>query len=305
MGEFKEKLKRDFNCTFIHDKSKKNVINNLRNKDVWLCHPSPEYKIDKNVLDKSNLKIIATPSTGTSHIDLDYCKKKKIKVVSILNKTKTKNIKASSEFTFLLILASLRKLIQAKEKVQMGYWRNIEDELRGSELSKKSVGIIGYGRIGKNIEKYSKAFGATVNLYDPHIKRSKNVNLKKNISDVLKHSDIIVVCITYNKKNSNFVDANFFNKVKKGSIFVNTSRGEVVDEKALIKALSTKKLIYAATDVVKNEQNLTKKKNKLIEYSKNNHNLLITPHIAGLTHDSEKKAAEITINNIKRYFDEK
>ena len=129
--------------------------------------------------------------------------------------------------------------------------------------------------------------------------------MKKNISDVLKQSDIIVVCITYNKKNSNFVDANFFNKVKKGSIFVNTSRGEVVDEKALIQALLTKKLIYAATDVVRNEQNLTKKKNKLIEYSKNNHNLLITPHMAGLTHDSEKKAAEITINNIKRYFYEK
>lgn len=305
MDKLREKLKRDFNCTFIHDKSKKNVINNLRNKDVWLCHPSPEYKIDKNVLNKSNLKLIATPSTGTNHIDLDYCKKKNIKVVSILNKTKTKSIKASSEFTFLLILASLRKLIQAKEKVQMGYWRNIEDELRGSELSNKSVGIIGYGRIGKNIEKYSKAFGATVNLYDPYTKRSKNINLKKNISDVLKQSDIIVVCITYNKKNSNFVDANFFNKVKKGSIFVNTSRGEVVDEKALIQALLTKKLIYAATDVVRNEQNLTKKKNKLIEYSKNNHNLLITPHVAGLTHDSEKKAAEITINNIKRYFYEK
>ena len=260
MNEFKEKLKRDFNCTFVNDKSKKNIINNLRKKDAWLCHPSPEYKIDKYILNKSNLKIIATPSTGTNHIDLDYCKKNNIQVVSILNKMKTKNIKASSEFTFLLILASLRKLIQAKEKVQMGYWRNIEDELRGSELSKKNIGIIGYGRIGKNIEKYSKAFGASVNIFDPYIKKNKNVHFKKNISDVLKDSDIIVVCITYNKKNFNFVDSKFFNKLKKGSIFVNTSRGEVVDENALIKALSTKKLIYAATDVVRNEQNLTKKK---------------------------------------------
>ena len=128
---------------------------------------------------------------------------------------------------------------------------------------------------------------------------------QKEYVRALKDSDIIVVCITYNKKNFNFVDSKFFNKLKKGSIFVNTSRGEVVDENALIKALSTKKLVYAATDVVRNEQNLTKKKNKLIEYSKNNHNLLITPHMAGLTYDSERKAAEITVDNIKRYFNEK
>lgn len=305
MHEFKEKLKKNFNCVFVSDKSKKNIINNLRNKDAWLCHPSPEYKIDKSILKNSDLKIIATPSTGTNHIDLNYCKKKNINVVSILNKTKTRNIKASSEFTFLLILASLRKLIQAKERVQMGYWRNIEDELRGSELSRKNVGVIGYGRIGKNVEKYSKAFGASVKIYDPFIKKNKNVNLKKNISDVLRNSDIVVICITYNKKNLNFVDSKFFNKLKKGSIFVNTSRGEVVDESALIKALISKKLIYAATDVVRNEHNLSKSKNKLIEYSKNNHNLLITPHMAGLTFDSERKAAEITIDNIKKYFYEK
>ena len=145
INELKKKLLRQFNCTFISDVSKKNVIKNLINKDAWLCHPSPEYKIDKSLINKKNLKIIATPSTGTNHINLNHCKKNKIKVVSILNNPKTKNIKASSEFTFLLILASLRKLILAKEKVQMGYWRNVEDELRGDELFNKKVGIIGYG----------------------------------------------------------------------------------------------------------------------------------------------------------------
>ena len=225
--------------------------------------------------------------------------------MSILKKKRAKTIKASSEFTFLLILASLRKLILAKEKVTMGYWRNIENELRGFELSNKNVGIIGYGRIGKNIEKYSKAFGASVKIYDPYVSKIESKNLTQNINNVLRVSDIVVVCITYNKKNNNFVNKRFFNKLKKGCIFVNTSRGEVVDESALIKAISSKKISCAATDVVRNEQYLSKKKNKLIEYSKNNHNLLITPHMAGLTYDSERKAAEITIDNIKKFFYEK
>ena len=305
INELKKKLLRKFNCTFISDVSKKNVIKNLINKDAWLCHPSPEYKIDKSLINKKNLKIIATPSTGTNHINLNHCKKNKIKVVSILNNPKTKNIKASSEFTFLLILASLRKLILAKEKVQMGYWRNVEDELRGDELFNKKVGIIGYGRIGKNIGKFSKSFGAKVRAYDPYIINKNNKIIENDLAKLLKESDIIVISVTFNKNNINFVGKNFLKNLKENCILINTSRGEVVNEMELIKALKSKKIKYAATDVVRAEQNLSKKNNKLIEYSKKNNNLLVTPHIAGLTIDSERKAAEITIDNLVKYFNAK
>ena len=305
INALKKKLLRQFNCTFISDVSKKNVIKNLINKDGWLCHPSPEYKIDKSLINKKSLKIIATPSTGTNHINLDHCKQNKIKVISILNNPKTKNIKASSEFTFLLILASLRKLILAKEKVQMGYWRNVEDELRGDELFNKKVGIIGYGRIGKNIGKFSKSFGAKVRAYDPYIINKDNKIIENDLAKLLKESDIIVISITFNKDNINFVGKNFLKNLKENCILINTSRGEVVNEMELIKALKSKKIKYAATDVVRDEQNLSKKNNKLIEYSKKNNNLLVTPHIAGLTIDSERKAAEITIDNLVKYFNAK
>ena len=88
--------------------------------------------------------------------------------------------------------------------------------------------------------------------------------------------------------------------MKKNSIFVNTSRGEILNEKSLINALKKKIIKYALLDVVKNEQNLNIKKNILIEYAKNNNNLIITPHMAGLTYESEEKAFLIAIDNIKK-----
>ena len=108
----------------------------------------------------------------------------------------------------------------------MSECRNRSENLINRKLSKfyNETVINFFFQLRKNVEKYSKAFGASVKIYDPFIKKNKNVNLKKNISDVLKNSDIVVICITYNKKNLNFVDSKFFNKLKKGSIFVNTSR---------------------------------------------------------------------------------
>ena len=90
--------------------------------------------------------------------------------------------------------------------------------------------------------------------------------------------------------------------MKKNAIFVNTSRGEVVDERALINALKTKKIKFALLDVVKNEQYLNSKKNILLEYAKENSNLVISPHMAGLTFESERKAFLISVNNIIKHF---
>ncbi len=122
------------------------------------------------------------------------------------------------------------------------------------------------------------------------------------MNQILNNSDLVVVSISYSKKNYNFVDKKFFSKMKKSPVFVNTSRGEVVDEKALIYALKNKKIKCALLDVLKDEQFMDKKENILLNYSKNNPNLIITPHMAGLTYESEKKAFMISVNNIIKFF---
>ncbi len=295
----KKFLIKNFNCFFITNLSKTNIIKNLSNKDAWLCQPCPTFKIDKSVLSRfDKLKIICTPSTGTTHIDLEYCKKRNIKINSIGGLKETLKIKASSEYTFLLILMCLRKINLVIKRNRENNWRNIEHLLRGNQIEGKIIGILGYGRIGKNIHKYAKSFGAKVLIYDPFVKGK----FKNTLHKIQNNSDIILSSMSYNKKNFNFFDWNFFKNLKKKPIFVNTSRGECVNEKDLIKALKLKKILFAAVDVIKNEQLIMNKKNILVEYSKNNNNLIVTPHIAGLTFESEKIAANITISNLVNFF---
>ena len=290
-----------FNCFFINRPDKEKLIEILPKIDGWICHPSPEYKIDYKILKHApNLKIISTPSTGTTHLDEIYCEKKNIKILPITVSNKFHNIKASSEFTFLLCILAFKKIFKAINEVKTGNWRNTEDILRGNEIIGKKIGIFGYGRIGKNLTKYFNSMGANVFYNDTNLKlKSKKWKSKEYL---LKNSDLIVMCISYNKKNFNFVDKNFLNKLKKRPIFVNTSRGEIVDEKYLLKALKSKIIRAAYLDVIKKEQNLNLKKNALINYSKKKNNLIISPHMAGLTYESEEKAFLISVGNIIKYF---
>ena len=108
--------------------------------------------------------------------------------------------------------------------------------------------------------------------------------------------------MSFKKENYNFFNWNFFKKLKNKPIFINTSRGEVIDEISLIKALNSNLLSFAAVDVIKNEQFIMDKKNILVEFAKKNNNLIVTPHIAGLTYESEKIAANITIKNLISFF---
>ena len=297
----KKLLQKKFNCKFIERPNKRELIKNLDSIEGWICHPSPEYLIDKNILkNASSLKVISTPSTGVTHIDVDFCKKKNIKVLPITISNKFNKIKASSEFTFLLCMLGFKNILSALKEVKSGNWRNIEEKLRGNEIIGKNIGIFGQGRIGKNLQKYFSSMNANVNFFDVKKKFKSKNKLTKN--QILKMSDLVVMCISYNKKNYNFADNDFFSKMKKDSVFVNTSRGEIVNEKSLIKFLKLKKLKCAILDVIKNEQNLNFQKNMLIEYSKKNLNLIITPHMAGLTFESEEKAFMISLENIINYL---
>ena len=290
-----------FDCKFLYNQTNNNLEKEIKECDIWICHPSPKFKINKTILKNAKkLKIIATPSTGTNHIDTDYCKKNKIKILSLKNDPEIKKIKASSEFTFLLILSALKNANQAFIRGRSGQWRENERSLRGSQLYNKKIGIIGLGRIGSNIAKYSKPFGAKIIGYDPNVKSLKGVKIINNLNLLLAQSDIICICIHLSKKTYKFVSKEKFEKMKNGVIFINSSRGDVVDEHALLKNLKNKKIKFACLDVLKNEHLLPNNQNEVIKYAKNNDNLIITPHMAGLTNESEILAAKITLKNIKK-----
>lgn len=300
LEEEKKKLIKNYECIFAYGQPKTFVKKIIPKVDGWICSPSSQYKIDGEIIKKAkNLKLIVTPSTGSNHIDTNLCKKKNIKIFTLRESKKFNKIKASSEFTFALMLSVVRKIDKAQKIVKSGYWRNVESLLRTSELENKNLGIIGFGRIGSNLAKYANSFGMNVFSYDKYkIIKKKNVKQEHNIKKLLENSDIVCCCINYIKSNENFFSKNLFKHMKKGSYFINTSRGETVVEKDLIHFLKKKKIKAAGVDVVWDEHNIHKKNNLLIEHSKKNDNLTVTPHIAGLTYESETKAAKIATNFI-------
>ena len=287
-----DKFINNFNCVIVNTNDTNKIKKYLKNSVIWLCSPAPLYKIDEDLLKSAkNLKVIISPSTGTTHIDKTYCEKKKIIVRNILKTPLVKKIHASSEFTFSLMLSMFKNIPNAIKTVKSGHWRNEEDRLRSNELINKNIGIIGFGRIGKNISKYCKALGMNIYVHDQIKIKSKNINYYDNLSKMLPKCDIVLLCISYTEKNYKFMDKKKFKLMKIGSSFINTSRGEAVCEESLVKALIKKRIKKAAVDVVSNEQG-DLSKNILINYFKENENLIISPHIAGLTLESETKAAE-------------
>ncbi len=289
-------LENKFNITHAYNQDLSYILSLSDIYEILITNPGDVYKIDKEIIDHfSNLKHIISPSTGTNHIDVNYCKEKGIKVHCLLDNREFLNtISSSAEFTFLLMMSLIRKLPLSINTTKIGYWRQIEDLLRGKELEHKKVSIIGFGRIGKKLKKYCESFNMYVYTHDKD-------NNKERLDYLLSISDIVFCCLNLTDETKDFFNKDLFNKMKQNSYFINTSRGEIVNEDDLINALETKKLYGAAVDVVNNETNY--KQNKLIEYSKFNPNLIVTPHIAGLSYESQSKAFDFVINKLNELYD--
>ena len=280
-----KKYKKYFSCKFYRNLSQSRFNKLSNNYDIVLLRFSHFLKFKKN----SKIKYILSPTTGLNHIDKKIINNSKIKIFNLKNKIFLKKIKASSEFTYYLILATLRKIKNINQK-----------NVIGQELNGKLVGVIGLGRIGSNVANFCSNLNAKVIFYDNYRKKNYNKKIKKSsINFLLKKSDLIVICIPSTDKNFNFLNKERIDLIKKDAILVNTSRGEIIDEKYIIK-LAKKKYLYYSADVVQNEQFI--KKNYYLKMNKNN-NLLITSHLAGLTNESIYKTDKEILKNFLSYYE--
>jgi D-3-phosphoglycerate dehydrogenase / 2-oxoglutarate reductase len=237
--------------------------------------------LTKKIINKSKLKAVISVTTGLDHIDLEALKNKNIKIFNLKNKTFLKNVRASIEHTiFLIVLLSRINFFNQKN-----YTLFPTKEMIGTELFNKKIGIVGYGRIGKEISKILHAFGAKIYFYDKHISTSKpkKVTRLKSVTSIFQHCDIISINVTL-KDNENLINERHFKKAKKNVKLINTSRGQVVNTNSLLSFLKKNKNACAALDVIDH-----KHKDKYLNYKKNNNNLVITPHIGGLTKESIAK----------------
>lgn len=249
------------------------------------------------------LKVVATPTTGLDHIDIEFAKQLGIKILSLKGERDfLEQVYATAEHTFALILSLLRYVPSAFEAVKEYQWRR--DIYRGFELNRKVLGLIGCGRLGSMVARYAMAFGMRVLIFDPYqIDLPDGVNVVDTLDELLKSCDVLSIHVPLNDETRGMLSEQQFAKLKYSAWLVNTSRGSVIDEKALLKALVSKQLNGAALDVLDDEQFIESgEPNPLIEYARHHDNLIITPHIGGATFESVEKADLFIVEKIKNYL---
>ncbi len=273
-------------------------------------------KIDKKVIDSfSNLKLITTRSTGFDHIDLQTAKKRGIKVAYVPGYGDN----TVAEMAFGLILTFSRKIYQAYNRIRETGSFSLEG-LMGFDLKGRTIGIIGTGRIGKHMIKIANGFDMKIIAFDayPDKQFSKKSGFQYvGLEKLLSQSDIISLHIPYLKSTHHLINSKNINKIKKGALLINTSRGAIIETKALVKALNEQILSGAGLDVLE-EESATQDEKSLLLYGNikahdlktilANHilidmpNVIITPHNAFNTKKALKRILDADIKNIKSFL---
>lgn len=288
-----EKLKTFSEVGLYNDE---NLEEFLLNKNILFIRLN--YFIGSKFLDSCpQLKFICTPTTGLNHIDIKEVKKRNIQIISLKNEfTFLNTIRATPEHTFGLVLSLLRNYKEAFLNSKNCGWDR--DLYKGNELYGKNIGIIGFGRVGSILAKYFVAFDCKIRHYDSDTSKDSNISVKMNsLFDLILSSDIVVLCASYSEEYNSFFDKSYIDLLE-DKYFINTSRGELIDENYLINKISNGFFSGVALDVINNETFKNNNLEKLLKLTEKN-NLIITPHIAGATYESMWKTEEFIFSKLK------
>lgn len=261
------------------------------------------FKIDKQFIDAAkNLQFIARVGAGLESIDCEYAEKKGIKLIA----APEGNMNAVGEHALGMLLSLFNKLNTADREIRQGKW--LREENRGVELDGKTVGLIGYGNMGKSFAKKLQGFDVDVICYD--IKQGvgdKNCR-QVSLEEIQKSADILSLHTPFNELSHNMVNTAFIDSFSKPFWLINTARGTAVDTSALVAGLYSEKIFGAGLDVLEYEkgsfENLFESDSlpEPFEYLINAENVLLSPHVAGWTVESKIKLAQTTVDKIKANF---
>jgi D-3-phosphoglycerate dehydrogenase len=244
------------------------------------------------IMEAQSLKVIGRAGVGLDNIDLKAASEKGIKVVA----SPQASTVAVAEATMALILALARMIPEANKTLKEGLW--LKGKFMGFELRGKLLGIIGFGRIGKAVAKRALAFDMKVMVYDVRDVREEaenmGVKVATTLEELLRESDIITLHIPLNESTRHMIGEREISLMKRGAVIINTSRGGIIDTKALLKALKEGKLAGAALDVFENEPPKTEEEWELIRLP----NVVVTPHIASQTWEAQVAAASMIAEEV-------
>jgi len=282
---------------FLCEESTKEQVRELlltHSIDTIVCNPNQQtYTIDKELLQGTSVKIINSCSTGLNHIDLDYCKENNIEIQCHKNDYELINdLPSTAELAFGLMMSLLRNIPHAQDHVSCYQWDYTQ--FMGRQVKDLKIGIVGYGRLGKMMYDYCRAFGAEVMVYDPYV---MNIGCSC-LEEMVSKADVISLHVHVTEETKYMINKDILGLMKKNSYIINTSRGEIVNEQDIVNALSDNNLGGYATDVVEDEfGDLTK--SPIIKGMDDRLNIITTPHIGGMTIEGQTKAYKWSINKLK------
>jgi D-3-phosphoglycerate dehydrogenase len=262
------------------------------------------FKLDKEFLSAAkDLKFIGRLGAGLENINIEFAEEKRIKLFS----APEGNRNAVGEHALGMLLSLFNKLNKADKEVRTGTW--LREENRGVELEGKTVGIIGYGNMGKSFAKKLQGFEVEVLCYD--IKNNVGDQFAKQVGleEFQEKVEVVSLHTPLTAETKNMVNSVFINTFKKDFWFINTGRGQSVITSDLVEALKTGKILGAGLDVLEYEktsfENLFSSAEKMPEafqYLIEAENVLLSPHVAGWTVESKRKLAQVIVDKIKAYF---
>lgn len=245
------------------------------------------HQIDHEVLEAGeDLEAVATATTGLDHIDTEAAKDFGIEVLSLRGQSEfLRTIRATPEHTWGLLLALCRRIPQAHTHAVEGGWDR--DRFRGTELYRKTLGILGLGRAGRQVARYAQSFDMDVIAHDPYQDTwLDGVDRASSLQGLLAQSDMLSLHVPLNDETRGLIDAEALSTLPDDARLVNTSRGPIIDEDALLEALETGQIAGAALDVVAHERDPEERATGLTTYAAEHTDLILTPHIAGATDES-------------------
>ncbi len=298
-----EKLTQSgFICDYQSDIKPNEIINIIPKYDGIIIRS--KIKIDKNIIDAAkNLKFIGRVGAGLENIDVEYAEQKGIKCFN----SPEGNKDAVGEHTLGMLLTLFNNILKADLEVRSGKW--IREGNRGLEIKGKTIGIIGYGNMGSAFAQRLKGFEANVIAYDKYkFNYSNEFVTEKRLEDIFEQTDILSIHVPLTEETQFMVNHEFINRFKKDIYILNTARGKVLKTDDFVKNLKSGKVLGAALDVLEYEQTSFESLHsgndlpETFQYLIESNKVVLTPHIAGWTHESNIKLSEFLADKIIKAF---
>jgi Phosphoglycerate dehydrogenase and related dehydrogenases len=285
--------------------SPEQFIDEVKDINILLVHLAPVTK--KMIENAKNLKLIGCCRGGPVNVNIDAATENGIPVIN----TPGRNAVAVAELTIGFILALARKTAENNLRIKEGRLVKDQDFYEGIEINGKTLGIVGLGKVGSEVAKRAKALGMTILAYDPYVRNtSKELEIRfVDLETIFKESNFVTIHSKLTDKTKGTISKHLIEFMKKDAYFVNTSRGEIIDQKALEQALKEKRIGGAALDVVELDgrypvnpyEFYTNYDIKEIPDLIKMDNVIITPHIGGLTKEIRYRSVEMLVDEIERF----